>query len=905
MADQEKESREEERGKALRKKGKETGNRSGDGDGIVVVPIEEEMQKSYLDYAMSVIISRALPDVRDGLKPVHRRIIYAMNETNNHHNRPHRKSARVVGEVMGKYHPHGNTAVYETMVRMAQDFSLRVPLIDGHGNFGSMDGDMAAADRYTEARMSIAAHELVADIENDTVDFTPNYDGSLEEPTVLPAGFPNLLVNGTNGIAVGMATNIPPHNLGEVIDACIAMVDDPNIQVHELMEIIKGPDFPTGAIVMGTNGIRSAFETGRGSIIIRARAEILSNGTIIISEIPYQINKAKVVERIAELVKDKTIEGISDIRDESNKDGVRVVIEVKRDANSEVILNKIFKFTAFQSSFSYNMLAIVNNKPLRLSLKEMLHHFLNFREEIVVRRSKFNLKRARERAHTLLGFAVSIANIDEVINIIRSAADKQDARIALVERSFKVPDIAPLIELVDGVSFLEDDTYKLSEAQADAILDLRLHRLTGLERSKIQRDLEETVDLINNLLATLNSRARITAIIKDELIEVKNKFGTDRLTEIQSSDEDIDVDIEDLIQKEDMVVTVTVEGYIKRVPLSSYRSQKRGGKGRSGMSTKEEDCVDIVEVANTHDDIMFFSSVGKVYRMKVHRLPLASPTSKGRALINMLPLSENENISTILVVKQAEDRNRTLIFATSFGNVRRNKFENFSNIANNGKKAIGLDKGEKLINVALCSDNDDIFIATKKGICNRFRATDIRVFSGRDSNGVRGIKLEDDDEVMSMVVLDSWELDSLNEREIYLKNAENLRKAALKATAANTIVTDKLTKLAIDEKLILTITEKGFGKASSFYEYRPTSRGTKGFTNISITGKNGMVVASFPVKYNDHIMLITDNGRIMRCSVSDIRITRRAAQGVIILRVDEGEKVTSVSVIKEMLEKDE
>jgi DNA gyrase subunit A len=874
------------------------------GSNIVTVPIEEEMQRSYLDYAMSVIIARALPDVRDGLKPVHRRIIYAMNETSNHHNKPYRKSARVVGEVMGKYHPHGDAAIYDAMVRLAQDFSLRVPLVDGQGNFGSMDGDMAAAARYTEARMSSAAHELVADIENDTVDFVPNYDGSLEEPTVLPAGFPNLLVNGANGIAVGMATNIPPHNLREVIDACISFLDNPDIQVHELMEIMKGPDFPTGAIVVGTNGIRSAFETGKGSVMIRAKAEILDDRTIVISEVPYQINKAKAVERIAELVKDKTIEGISDIRDESNKDGVRIVVEVKKGANSDVILNQIFKFTPLQSSFGYNMLAIVNNKPLRLSLREMIHHFLSFKEEIVVKRSKFNLKKAREKAHTLLGFAVSIANIDRVIDIIRNASDKQDARLRLMEQEFMAPEIAPLIELVDGAPFT-GTVYRLSEPQANAILDLRLHRLTGLEREKIQKDLEETTRAIDELLAVLHSRAKIAEIIKDELIEIKNKFGTNRLTEIYDSGEDSDVDIEDLIQKEDMVVTVTVEGYIKRVPLSSYRSQKRGGKGRSGMTTKEEDCVCIVEIANTHDDIMFFSSVGKVYRMKVYKLPLSSPTSKGRALINMFPLAENENISTILVVRQAEDRDRTLIFTTSFGNVRRNKFEDFSNIPNNGKKAISLDGNERLINVALCSDNDNIFIATKKGICNRFSAMDVRIFSGRDSNGVRGIKLEDDDEVISMAVLDNWEMANLEEREEYLRNAENLRKAARKTTSASMIITDKLTKLAIDEKFILTITENGFGKVSSFYEYRPTSRGTKGFTNISITDKNGLVVTSFPVKHDDHIMLITDNGRIMRCSVDDIRITRRAAQGVIILRVDDGEKVTSVSVIEEMPAKED
>lgn len=871
---------------------------------ITITPIEEEMQKSYLDYAMSVIVSRALPDVRDGLKPVHRRIIHAMNETNNHFNKPYRKSARVVGEVMGKYHPHGDAAIYDTMVRLAQDFSLRVPLVDGQGNFGSMDGDSAAAPRYTEARMSAAAHEMVQDIENDTVDFRPNYDGSLEEPSVLPARFPNLLVNGANGIAVGMATNIPTHNLGEVVDACIAVIDNPEIETEGLMEIIPGPDFPTGAIVMGTAGIRSAFSTGRGSITIRSRTEIVKGHndkeTIIVSEIPYMVNKAKVVERIAELVKDKTVEGISDIRDESNKDGVRVVIEVKKEANAEVILNQLFKLTSLQTSFGYNMLAIVNDHPKRLSLKEMLSCFVNFRENIVVRRSKFNLRKAREKAHILLGFALAIANIDEVISIIRNAEDRNDAKEKLMNRFFKASNIKAMLELVEG-RILEQDEYQLTEAQANAILDLRLHRLTGLERDKIQSDLEEVVAQINDLLDILGSKARIIQIVKDELLDVKGKFNSPRRTTIEKNFNE--VDDEDLIQREDMVVTVTLEGYIKRVPLSTYRAQKRGGKGRNGMDTKEDDIVDSVTIANTHDDILFFSSLGRVYRMKIYNLPQGSATSKGRALINVLPVAENEKISTILTINTSQDfENKTLIFATSFGNVRRNKCSDFKNIPTGGKRAIGLDDGEKLISVSMTTDDKDVFIATREGICNRFNTTDVRVFSGRDSNGVRGIKLQQGDEVMSMSVLDKWEIDNLEERETYLKNADQLRKAAKKADGSQTLIDDKMTRLARDEKLILTITEKGFGKASSSYEYRPTSRGTKGFTNIAITEKNGRVVASLPVKYNDHIMLITDKGRIMRCSVEDIRITRRAAQGVIILRVDEGEKVTSVSIVDETSE---
>ncbi|MDR2075070.1 MAG: DNA gyrase subunit A [Holosporales bacterium] len=875
---------------------------------IRIVPIEEEMQKSYLDYAMSVIISRALPDIRDGLKPVHRRIIYAMNETGNHYNKPYRKSARVVGEVMGKYHPHGDAAIYDTMVRLAQDFSLRVPLVDGQGNFGSMDGDLAAASRYTEARMSLVAHEMVQDIDNDTVDFKPNYDGSIEEPCVLPARFPNLLVNGANGIAVGMATNIPPHNLGEVIDSCIAVIDNPDITTEELMEIIPGPDFPTGAIVMGSGGIRSAFSTGRGSIIVRSRTEIITGTSgresIIVSEIPYMVNKAKMVERIAELVKEKTVEGISDIRDESNKDGVRVVIEIKKDASAEVILNQLFKYTPLQTSFGYNMLSIVNNKPMRLSIKDMLKIFSEFREDVIVRRSKFRLKKAREKAHVLLGFAMAIANIDEVISIIRNSTDRNEAKNKLMSKIFDVSDIRSMIELVNGVS---SDTTQctLTEIQANAILDLRLHRLTGLEREKIQKDLEEVISEINELISILGSREKIIQIVKEELLEVKEKFNTPRLTTIEGNFDE--VDIEDLIQKEDMVVTVTLEGYIKRVPLSTYRSQKRGGKGRNGMDTKEEDVVDSVTIANTHDDILFFTSIGKVYRMKVYNLPLASATSKGRALINLLPVSENEKISTILTINKNTENfeDKTLVFMTSFGNVRRNKCSDFKNIPSNGKKAIGLDEGEKLINVSLCSDTEDIFIATKKGICNRFNATDVRVFSGRESNGVRGIRLQNGDEVMSMAILDKWEIDNIEERETYLKNAEQLRKNAKKANLSKTIIDDKMTKLAMDEKLILTITENGFGKASSFYEYRPTSRGTKGFTNIAITDKNGPVVASFPVRYDDHIMLITNNGRIMRCSVEDIRITRRAAQGVIILRMNSGEVVSSVSVVAENEDNDE
>lgn len=870
---------------------------------ILVVPIEEEVQNSYLDYAMSVIVSRAIPDVRDGLKPVHRRIIHAMNETGNHYNKPYRKSARVVGEVMGKYHPHGDAAIYDTMVRLAQDFSLRATLVDGQGNFGSMDGDSAAAPRYTEARMTQLAHKLVEDIDEDTVNFTPNYDSTLMEPSVLPARFPNLLVNGSNGIAVGMATYIPTHNLGEVIDACCAVLDNPEITIEELMQnYIPGPDFPTGGIIMGNGGIRKAFNTGRGSIIVRAKTSILKGHgdreSIIVHEIPYQVNKAKLVERIAELVKEKTIEGISDIRDESNKDGVRIVIELKKDVLGDVILNQLFKYSQLQTSLGYNMLALVKNKPMQLSLREIIDNFLDFRKEVIIRRSKFNLKKCRDKAHILLGFGLAISNIDRVIQIIRQAADRAEAKENLMAEVFNASNIKAMLELVDGHSG-NAENYKLTEEQTDAILDLRLHKLTGLERDKIQNDLKEVTEQINDLLSILGSKERVIEIIKSEMLEVKEKFNAPRLTKIEQAFED--VDIEDLIQKEDMVVTYTLGSYIKRVPLSTYKAQKRGGRGRSGMETKEEDIVQEVIIANTHDEILFFTSIGKVYKMKLYKLPIGTPTSKGRALVNMLPIQDNESISTILIVRKDEDLSeKTLVFTTSFGNVRRNKFSDFANIQSNGKKAIALDENEKLIGVSFCSSDDDVFIATRNGICNRFPVSDIRIFAGRNSNGVRGIKLKNGDEVMSMAILYKWNMNNLEEREEYFKNADKLRKLARKGKiTSGGIIEDRMTTLAKDEKFILTVTENGFGKISSFYDYRSTSRGTQGFTNLSITEKNGKVVASFPVEFEDQIMMITNTGRIMRCSVEDIRITRRSSQGVILFRLNKDEFITSVSRVDE------
>ena len=705
---------------------------------IVSVAIEEEVQNSYLDYAMSVIVSRAIPDVRDGLKPVHRRIIHAMNETSNHYNKPYRKSARVVGEVMGKYHPHGDAAIYDTMVRLAQDFSLRLPLVDGQGNFGSMDGDSAAAPRYTEARMAPVAHELVANIDEDTVNFAPNYDGTIMEPIVLPAKFPNLLVNGSNGIAVGMATYIPTHNLGEVIDACCVVLDNPELTTDDLMrEYIPGPDFPTGGIIMGNGGIRNAFNTGRGTVIVRAKTSIIKERgekeSIIIHEIPYQVNKAKLVERIAELVKDKTVEGISDIRDESNKDGVRIVIELRKDVVGEVILNQLFKFTQLQTNLSYNMVALVKNRPVKLSLREIIDNFIEFRQEVVIRRSKFNLKKCREKAHILLGFGLAISNIDKVIQIIRSAIDRSEAKENLMAEEFNAENIKSLLELVDGYSE-NAETYKLTEEQANAILDLRLHKLTGLERDKIQSDLNEVIAQINELLAILGSKQKVIEIIKSEMLEVKEKYNTPRLTKIEQTFESIED--EDLIQKEDMVVTYTMEGYIKRVPLATYRSQKRGGRGRNGMETKEEDIVKSVIIANTHDDVLFFTNVGKVYKMKVYKLPIGSPISKGRALVNMLSVDENESIATILTVRKDEGLDdKTLIFTTSFGNVRRNKYQDFENIQSNGKRAITLDEGEKLIDVRFCRNDQDVFLSTRNGICNRFPVDDLRIFAGRNSHG--------------------------------------------------------------------------------------------------------------------------------------------------------------------------
>ncbi|WP_010300162.1 DNA gyrase subunit A [Candidatus Odyssella thessalonicensis] len=875
---------------------------------IKPVAIEDEMKRSYLDYAMSVIVSRALPDVRDGLKPVHRRILYAMKESNNEYNRPYRKSARTVGDVMGKYHPHGNMAIYDAMVRMAQDFSLRVPLIDGQGNFGSMDGDPAAAERYTEARLSRAAHELLEDIDRDTVDYQPNYDDSTVEPKVLPAKFPNILVNGGNGIAVGMATNIPPHNLGEVIDACCALIENPALEVEELMQYMPGPDFPTGGIIVGRAGILEAFRTGRGSIVMRGKTHTETvrgeKEAIIIDEIPYQVNKARLVERIAEIVKEKIVEGISDLRDESDRDGVRVVIELKRDAVADVVLNQLYRFTSLQTSFGVNMLALNHGRPEQMSIKQILTAFLEFREEVILRRTRFELAKAREKAHLFVGLAIAVANIEPIIELIRQASDRSIAKEQLMSRDWPAQAVAPLLAIVDEPgSFVEgQNAYRLTDAQAQAILDLRLHRLTGLEREKIANDLNELAVQIKDLLDILGDRPRVLSIMRDEMLAVKEQFKSPRRTEIEEGDSSVDV--EDLIQREEMVVTVSMEGYIKRVPLSTYRAQRRGGKGRSGMTTKEEDVVQDLFVANTHNPVLFFTTKGIVFNLKVYRLPLGSPTSKGRPMVNLLPLSQDEKISTVLVLPEegADWENMHVMFATSHGSVRRNKLSDFMNIRSNGKIAMKLDESEELIAVKLCTEQDDVMLSTSAGKCIRFNVDEVRVFVGRDSTGVRGIKLAEGDSVISMTILAQAEV-STEERDIYLRQASKLRQLdeeemdADGKDAEGSLSPERFKDLAEAEQFILTLTENGFGKRSSAFEYRTTGRGGVGIDSIIVNARNGGVVASFPVREQDQIMLVTNAGKLIRCPIHDVRIAGRRTQGVTIFRIADGERVVSVSHI--------
>ncbi|QND71043.1 DNA gyrase subunit A [Tardiphaga robiniae] len=891
------------------------------------VSILDEMKRSYLDYAMSVIVARALPDARDGLKPVHRRILYAMYENGFEYNKPYRKSARTVGDVIGKYHPHGDQSVYDAMVRMAQDFSMRVPLIDGQGNFGSVDGDQAAAMRYTESRLTKIAQSLLDDLDKDTVDYQDNYDGSFREPRVLPAKFPNLLVNGGGGIAVGMATNIPPHNLGEVIDACVALIDDPSLTIDDLNKIIPGPDFPTGGIILGRAGIRTAYHTGRGSIVMRGKVSIeptrKDREAIIVSEIPYQVNKATMVERIAELVRDKKIEGISDLRDESDRDGFRVVVELKRDAVPEVVLNQLYKFTPLQTNFGANMVALDTGRPLLMNLKDLLTIFVAFREQVVTRRTKFLLNKARDRAHILVGLAIAVANIDEVIRVIRTSPDPATARDILMERHWPAQDVATMMMLIDDPRHRleEDGTARLSFEQAKAILDLRLARLTALGREEISDELDKLAVEIADYLEILRSRARVQGIIKDELGAVKSEFATPRKTVIM--EQEGEVEDEDLIQREDMVVTVSHHGYVKRVPLSTYRAQRRGGKGRSGMATRDEDFVSRLFVASTHTPVLFFSSRGQVYKEKVWRLPIAPPNGRGKAMINILPLEQGERITTIMPLPEDEATWETLdvMFATTGGNVRRNKLSDFVDVRRSGIIAMKLDEGEAIVDVQIATEHDDVLLTAAGGQCIRFPVTDVRVFQGRSSMGVRGISLADGDKLISLTILRHLEANS-DERAAYLRRANAVRRGGAEeradvadeaaaaveteeATGAIELGEQRYVEMSASEQFVLTISENGYGKRTSSFEYRTTGRGGKGIVAMSVNNRNGKLIASFPVEDSDQIMLVTDKGQLIRCPVEGIRIAGRSTQGVIVFNTADDEHVVSVEHIGETGEGEE
>jgi DNA gyrase subunit A len=878
-----------------------------------IVTIEDEMRRSYLDYAMSVIVSRALPDARDGLKPVHRRILFAMKEGGYTSDKPTRKSARIVGEVLGKFHPHGDVAAYDALVRMAQDFSMRLTLVDGQGNFGSIDGDPPAAMRYTESRLTKAAEALLEDIDKETVLFQPNYDGQEQEPTVLPARIPNLLVNGAGGIAVGMATNIPTHNLHEVVQACLAYIDNPEISVDHLMEYVPGPDFPTAGLILGKGGIRQAYHTGRGSIMMRGRThteEIRNREAIVVTEIPYQVNKQRLIERMAELVHDKTIEGIADLRDESDRDGMRIVIECKRDAVTDVVLNQLYKHTPLQSSFGINMLALHHGRPETMTLRDMIAAFIEFREEVITKRTIYDLARARERAHILIGLAVAVANLDPVIELIRKAPDPNTAREQLIAQAWPASDIRPIIELINEQDSKIDDAgnYYLTEAQAKAILDLRLHRLTGLERHKIVDDLKALALNIEEYITILNSRDKLLEIMRAELIEVREKFGTPRKTELVESE--FEEDIEELIAREDMVVTVTSSGYVKRTPLATYRAQRRGGKGRTGMAMKDEDAIHDMFVSNTHTPILFFSTRGIAYKLKVWKLPLGTPQGRGKALVNIFPLQEGETISTVLALPEDEKSwdKLHLMFATSTGNVRRNLLSDFVDVRANGKIAMKLEEeGERLIGVAVCREDQDVMLAARDGKAIRFAVSDVRVFASRNSTGVRGIKLGAADEVVSLSIIDHIEADA-EERSAYLKRASAERRAGdeteeaagdEEATADIALSDERYAELAASEQLILTVTSKGFGKRSSAYDYRITGRGGQGIVNNKDSKRNGTVVATLPVTDAHQIMLVTSGGQVIRCAVTDIRICSRSSLGVTIFRVGEGEDVVSVAAVIE------
>jgi DNA gyrase subunit A len=868
---------------------------------ISPIDIVDEMKSSYLDYAMSVIVSRALPDVRDGLKPVHRRILYGAHEQGFVAGKPYRKSARIVGDVMGKYHPHGDSSIYDALARMTQDWSMRVPLIDGQGNFGSMDPDSPAAMRYTEARLAKVANALLDDLDKDTVDFTPNYDGSEQEPQVLPARFPNLLVNGAGGIAVGMATNIPPHNLGEVLRACLATMDNPLISLEELMQIVPAPDFPTGALILGQSGARSAYGTGRGSIIMRSR-HIIEEGrgdrrSIVLTEIPYQTGKNGLVEKIAEAAKDKRIEGISDIRDESSREGVRIVIDLKRDATPDVVLNQLWRHTPAQSSFPANMLAIRGGRPELLNLKDILDAFIRFREEVITRRTKFELNKARERAHLLLGLVIAVTNLDEVVRIIRGSSSPAEAREKLLAREWPMAEIAPYIRLVEAIETeIEGDTYRMSELQVRAILDLRLHRLTALGRDEIGNELQQLAANIAEYLSILADRQKLYAVMREEFEAIEAEFATPRKSTIAPAADGIDD--EDLIEREDMVVTVTMQGYIKRTPLDSFRSQARGGKGRAGMATKDEDAVTELFVTSTHTPVLFFSTLGKVYRMKVWRLPEGGPATRGRPMVNLLPLAEGETIRTVLPLPEDEESWKDLhvMFATANGTVRRNSMDAFANIPSNGKIAMRFDddSDDRLIGVSLLTEDDDVLLATRQGKAVRFAATDVREFQSRTSTGVRGMTLRQGDEVISLSILHRVGT-TQEEREAYLRFAP--WKAEKEGEPE--LTPERFAELAEQEQFILTVCANGYGKLSSAYEYRRTNRGGQGITNIDNIARNGLVVASFPATREDQLMLVTDQAKLIRMGLSSMRVIGRGSAGVRLFNVADEEHVVSAAKIGE------
>ena len=875
----------------------------GDPSDISPISIVDEMKSSYLDYAMSVIVARALPDVRDGLKPVHRRILFAAQEGGYVYNRPYRKSAKIVGEVMGNYHPHGDSAIYDALARMAQDWSLRVPLIDGQGNFGSMDPDPPAAMRYTESRLAKVAGALLEDLDKDTVDFVPNYDGQEQEPSVLPARFPNLLVNGAGGIAVGMATNIPPHNLGEVLRACKAWIDNPLISLEELIQIVPGPDFPTGATILGQSGVRNAYSTGRGSIIMRSRYKVEEGRgdrkSIVLTEIPYQTGKSGLVEKIAEAAKDKRIEGVSDIRDESNREGVRIVIDLKRDATPDVVLNQLWRHTPAQSSFPANILAIRGGRPELLNLKDIIEAFVRFREEVITRRTKFELNKARERAHILLGLVIAVTNLDEVVRIIRGSPNPAAAREALLAREWPIAEIAPYIRLVEAVDTdVEGDSYRMSETQVRAILDLRLHRLTALGRDEIGDELSQLATSIAEYLSILADRVKLYGIMRAEFDAIESEFATPRRTEIAPAADGIED--EDLIEREDMVVTVTMQGYIKRTPLETFRAQARGGKGRSGMATKDEDAVTNLFVTSTHTPVLFFSTIGKVYRLKVWRLPEGGPATRGRPMVNMLPLAEGETISTVLPLPEdeAEWGKLHVMFATAKGSVRRNSMDAFANVPSNGKIAMkfeGDDADDKLIGVALLEPGDDTLLATRQGKAIRFQSEDVREFQSRNSTGVRGITLREGDAVISLSILHRAGVKDQDERDDYLRfapwKAEKEGEPVMSA--------ERFAELQAREQFILTVCANGYGKLSSAYEYRRTGRGGQGITNIDNIDRNGPVVASFPATQADQLMLVTDQAKLIRMGLSSLRVIGRGSAGVRLFNVADNEHVVSAARIED------